>query len=86
MSPSDPTLTPDIIVTSYERAYRQVYGHDPRIRHVGGQWYYVGDETVHRITLLTEIQRLRSQVQEQSPYATPNRSMIQRLIARLRTI
>ena len=86
MSPEDPTLTPDVIVSSYERAYRKVYGRTPRIRHVGGQWYYIGDETVHRVTLMAEIVRLRHQAREQSPYAPPTRSMVQRLISRLRSL
>ena len=83
---NDPTITPDLIVSSYESAYRKVYGRMPRVRHVGGQWYYVGGETVHRVTLLTEIIRLRDLAREQSPYAPPSRSMVQRLISRLRNL
>ncbi|HLV35324.1 MAG TPA: hypothetical protein VKY59_09435 [Spirillospora sp.] len=86
MSPDDATLTPHLIVEGYERAYRKVYGREPRIRHIGGQWYYVAGETVHRVTLLAEIMRLREIARQESPYAPPSRSMIQRLIARLRSI
>jgi hypothetical protein len=58
MSPDDPTLTPELIIHGYVRAYRKVYGREPRIRHIGGQWYYVGGETVHRVSLLNETLRL----------------------------
>jgi hypothetical protein len=84
MTPDDPTLTPNLIVDSYERAFRRVYGREPRVRHIGGQWYYINSETVHRVTLLAEIMRLRELAREQSPYEPPTRSMVQRLIARLR--
>jgi hypothetical protein len=84
MSPDDPTLTPELIVHAYVRAYRKVYGRDPRIRHIGGQWYYVSGETVHRVSLLNETMRLRQMVPPESSYAAPNRGMIQRLISRLR--
>jgi hypothetical protein len=86
MSPDDITLTPEWIVNEYEAAYRKVHGYDPRIRHIGGQWYYIGGETVHRVALLTETARLRDIVKQQNPFSSPNRGMISRLIARLRGI
>jgi hypothetical protein len=86
MSPDDPTLTPELIIHGYVRAYRKVYGREPRIRHIGGQWYYVGGETVHRVSLLNETLRLHQLAPQQTSYATPNRGMIQRLIARLRGV
>ncbi|MAS37028.1 MAG: hypothetical protein CL610_23715 [Anaerolineaceae bacterium] len=86
MSHKDKTLTPELIINGYERAYRKVYGRDPRIRHIGGQWYYINGETVHRMTLMSEIVRLNDLAKQQSPYAKPTRSMVQRLIARLRGI
>ena len=84
MSPDDPTLTPELIIHGYVRAYRKLYGREPRIRHIGGQWYYVGGETVHRVSLLNETLRLHQLAPQQSSYAAPNRGMIQRLISRLR--
>jgi hypothetical protein len=84
MASDDPTLTPELIVHGYTRAYRKVYGRDPRIRHIGGQWYYVGGETVHRVSLLNETLRLHQMAPSESSYATANRGMIQRLISRLR--
>lgn len=86
MSHKDETLTPEMIVNSYERAYLKVYGRAARIRHIGGQWYYINGETVHRVTLLSEIVRLTDLARQQSVYAKPTRSMVQRLIARLRGI
>jgi hypothetical protein len=79
------TLTPRVLIDGYERAYKSVYGRTPNIQHVGGQWYYVNGETVHRLALMAEIGRLREQMQQrQSRYQPEDRSVVQRLIARLR--
>ena len=86
MSPNDVTLTPQQMVDDYESAYRKVHGQDPRVRHIGGQWYYVGGETIHRLALLTETARLRDIARQQNPFSSPTRGMITRLIARLRGI
>ena len=87
MAYGDQTLTPHNIVESYGRAYRKVHGRYPRVRHVGGQWYCVGDETVHRLTLVTETKRLHEEARHLNAFATnPNRSVVQRLIARLRAL
>ncbi len=91
------TLTPQFIVDSFQNAYRQVYGRDAQVVHMFAEWYTVNGETVHRMTLFSETSRLRElakqqqaaqqvqQAQQQSqrkPLA--DRSMVQRLIARLR--
>lgn len=86
MTFNDQTLTPNIIVESYESAYWKVYGRDPRVHHLGAQWYAVNGETVHRLSLMTEIGRLRDEAQRQKPFPAPNRSMINRLISRLRNL
>ena len=86
LSRDDPTLTPQIIVDHYIRIYHKVNGQQPSVRHVGGPWYVVNGETVHRIMLMTEIQRLHEEAHHQKTFAPPNRSMIQRLITRLRGI
>ncbi len=79
------TLTPRVLIDGYERAYKRVYGRAPNIQHVGGQWYYVNGETVHRLALMTEISRLREQAQQRPPrYQPEDRSVVQRLIDRLR--
>ncbi len=86
MSPNDVTLTAQAIIDDYEAAYRKVHGQEPRVRHIGGQWYYINGETVHRVALLTETARLRDVARQQSPFSSPTRGMITRLIARLRGI
>jgi hypothetical protein len=85
MHDRDATLTPQIIIEHFERAYREVHGHDGAARHIGGQWYYVNGETVHRFALLKEIARLRELAQHQRRKQT-DRSIITRLIAKLRGI
>ncbi len=85
MGDKDATLTPQIIAESYERIYREVNGVPPTIRHVGGQWYYVNGETVHRSALIMEITRLQEMAEIQRRTRT-DRSVIQRLISRLRRI
>jgi hypothetical protein len=47
------------------------------------EWYQVNGETVHRLTLFGEISRLRSLAQQQR-LAKTDRSIVQRLIAKLR--
>jgi hypothetical protein len=81
----DTTLTPQMIVDHYERAYRRVHGAEPRARHIGGQWYYVSGETIHRLALMAETARLNDLARQRS-FATPTRSIINRLISRLRGI
>ena len=84
------TLTPRSIVDAFQRAYRQVYGRDAQVVHMFAEWYQVNGETVHRVTLFGEISRLRGlaqyqqQQRQQKEKATADKSVIQRLIARLR--
>jgi hypothetical protein len=81
----DATLTPSLLIESYQRAYRHVHGRSPVVRHQFGEWYYVNGEIVPRSTLLVEITRLRSLAQKQRLQAT-DKSLVNRLIARLRGI
>lgn len=84
------TLTPQHIVDAFQRAYRQVYGREAQVVHMFAEWYTVNGETVHRMTLFSEISRLNELAREQAaqrrpaPQRGPDRSMVQRLIARLR--
>lgn len=84
------TLTPKSIVDTFQRAYRQVYGRDAQVVHMFAEWYQVNGETVHRVTLFGEISRLRGlaqyqqQQQQRQKAASADKSVIQRLIARLR--
>jgi hypothetical protein len=79
----DQTLTPEHIVNSYRSVFREVHGRDPHVRHMGGQWYDVSGEMVHRLALLTEISRLSDIVRRQRSSRT-DRNVINRIIARLR--
>lgn len=80
----DPTITPKLVIESYQRAYRQVHGRTPAVRHQFGEWYYTNGETVHRRTLLAEITRLRNIAQKQRLNAIADRKLMQRIIAKLR--
>jgi hypothetical protein len=77
------TLTPQVIADNFRRAFHKVNGREPQIRHLGGPWYYVNGETVHRVALMAEITRLRDLVRRPD---TADKSMIQRLIDKLRRI
>lgn len=79
----DPTLPPRYIVDYYRQAYARVHKREPQCRYIGNHWYNVNGETVHRAMLMDEITRLRMLAQENSVSAA-DKSMIQRLIARLR--
>jgi hypothetical protein len=83
MASEDLTLSPQIMVDSYQRAYKQVHGRTLQVRHQFGEWYYINGETVHRLTLLQEITRLRSIAHKQRLQNT-DRSLVQKLITRLR--
>lgn len=83
-SSDDATLTPQLIINAYERAFERINGRVPSVRHLGGQWYYVNGESVHRVAILTETKRLRELAKSQQP--TNDRGLITRLIAKLRGI
>ncbi len=84
---SSNTLTPKQIMETYRRAYHQVHGQEAHINHQFAEWYQVNGETVHRVTLFAEISRLRALAQQQRLNAeSTDRSVIQRLIARLRRV
>jgi hypothetical protein len=79
------TLSPNTIMEHYCRAYKMVHGNQPHITHISAEWYEVNGETVHRITLFGEITRLRGLAQQQR-LAKTDKSLVQRLIARLRGV
>jgi hypothetical protein len=85
MASEDLTLSPQVMVDSYLRAYKQVHGRTLIVRHQFGEWYYINGETVHRLTLLQEITRLRGIAHKRRLQET-DRPLVQRLIARLRGI
>ena len=82
----DPTLPPRYVVENYRRAYTTINGREPFVRYMGNHWYNVNGETVHRTTLMQEIARLRNQSQRSINIAKAEKSVIQRLIARLRSL
>src|SRR5260221_3751114 len=60
------TLTPKHIVDAFQRAYRQVYGREAQVVHMFAEWYTVNGETVHRMTLFSEIARLNDLAKQQA--------------------
>jgi hypothetical protein len=59
------TLTPKHIVDAFQSAYRKVYGREAQVVHMFAEWYTVNGETVHRMTLFSEISRLNQLAREQ---------------------
>jgi hypothetical protein len=75
--------TPIQLVENFAQAYKLVHSRDAHVIHVSGDWYRVNGETVHRLTLLGEITRLRHLAQKQR-LLNADKGMLQRLITRLR--
>ena len=86
MIADDPTLPPRYVVENYRRAYTVINGREPFVRYMGNHWYNVNGETVHRSTLMEEIARLRNLSQRQTITTKTDKSVIHRLIARLRSL
>lgn len=84
MIADDPTLPPRYVCENYRRAYNVVNGREPAVRYMGNHWYNVNGEIVYRSTLMEEIARLRNMAQRQR--VPQDRNVIQRLIARLRSL
>ncbi|MCA9913962.1 MAG: hypothetical protein H6671_07350 [Anaerolineaceae bacterium] len=82
----DTTLSPQAIMESFYHAYRAVNKQEPRVTHMFAEWYQVNGETVHRLTLLNEISRLRGIANQQRLASAADKSLIQRLITKLRGI
>jgi hypothetical protein len=80
----DPYLPPRYIIEDYRRAYRSANGHNPDIHYMGFHWFDVNGETVHRVTVIAEIARLRSLPPRRRSANPADRSIIQRLIDRLK--
>jgi hypothetical protein len=79
----DPTLPPRYIVETYRKSYESLYQCAPNVRYLGNHWYMVNGETVHRVTLMEEIARLRTENQKQDLLKT-DKSIIKKLINKLR--
>lgn len=81
MQATETTLTPQDIADGYVRAYHTLHGVQPKVRHMGGYWYQVNGEIVHRTTLTRECLRLRQLAQQKKPI---EKNLVLRLIARLK--
>ncbi|HEX2906082.1 MAG TPA: hypothetical protein VHO69_04435 [Phototrophicaceae bacterium] len=82
---SDPTVKPKQVMETFRRAYQTVHHREPLITHMFDDWYSVNGETVHRLTLFGEITRLRELAQKNN-LLTSDKTVIQRLISRLRNL
>lgn len=81
----DHATPPRYVVENYRIAYVSANGREPAVRYMGNHWYYVNGETVHRLTLMEEISRLRAMPPKQ-PFRRTDRNIVQRLINRLRAL
>ena len=81
------SIPPRYIVEGYRQAYQRLHNCEPQCRYIGNHWFNVNGETVHRLSLVDEIVRLRSQLRQPPKPAKPgvDKSVIQRLIAKLRS-
>ncbi len=82
---SDATVKPKQVLDAYRRAYQMVHHREPHVVHLFDDWYQVNGETVHRLALFGEITRLR-ELSQKHRVSTTDKSVIQRLIARLRSL
>jgi hypothetical protein len=78
-------LPPREVIENYRRAFKSVNGKEPHVRYAGNYWFFVNNEAVHQAMLVREIARLRDLAQKQT-LLSADRSVIHRLIARLRGI
>jgi hypothetical protein len=81
----DASIPPRYVVENYRIAYTSAHGREPAVRYMGNHWYYVNGETVHRLTLMDEIERLRAMPPKRQ-FKHTDRSLVQRLIDRLRAL
>lgn len=91
MIADDPTLPPRYVIEHYRKAYLSVNGREPLARYMGNHWFKINGETVHRSTLMEEIARLRTLAQARAmaqaqSLQSSNKSIIQRLISRLKNL
>ncbi len=77
------SVNPQYVMDAFHRAYYLVHKRDPQIAHLFDDWYQVNGETIHRLTLFHEITRLRDLAQKHR-LASADKTVVQRLIARLR--
>jgi hypothetical protein len=76
-------VSPHHVIDAYRRAHYTVHGREVHVRYAGNSWYFVNNEAVHHKMLLQEITRLR-EVEQRQTLLNADKSIIHRLIARLR--
>lgn len=81
----DPSLPPRYLVEHFRKVYEKAHQREPMVRYMGNHWYYVNGETVHRTTLIEEIQRLQHLIQRQNIVKT-DQNLLKRLIAKLKSL
>lgn len=79
----EPVHSPQAIVEHYRQAFLRVHHREPLVRYMGNHWFYVNGETVHKAVLIGEIDQLQDLARKQLIFKA-ERSVVQRLIARLR--
>lgn len=78
-----PEQTAEQILEDYARTFKLVHGQYPRVGYLSNQWFRVNGETVHRLTLMNEIERLRHLAQRKHIHST-DKGLVNRLISKLR--
>jgi hypothetical protein len=82
---TEQTLTPLDIAEGYQQIYHAIHGRTPHVLHMGGYWYKVNGEIVHRTTLIQEITRLR-ELRRQQYKQKLDGNVLSRLIRKLRAV
>jgi hypothetical protein len=80
MVSDDLTLSPRRLVENYRRAYETLHKRQPVVRYMGNDWYYVNGKTIHRVTLVEETTRLRSQKRH---FIKGDKNLLSRLLSLL---
>jgi hypothetical protein len=83
----DEHTPPRYLAEIYRQTFTRLHQHEPVCQYLGNQWFNVNGEMVYRAMLIDEIARLQELCQTISPQRhiiTADKSIIKRLIARLR--
>ena len=76
-------VSPKEVLKRYQHAFYNLHGKTCRSRHLHGEWYQINGEIVHRTTLEAEIDHLHTLLRQKQ---RPQKSVVQRLIDRLRNL
>jgi hypothetical protein len=85
MARLDNPLSPTLILEDFKERYYQVYGRRATVDYLGRDWYRVNNESIHRVTLLNESERLRDLLRAKSA-PKPPAPLLVRFIDRLRRL